>query len=81
MLDFLIIAHSNEHNTMYNTRNAHMYMQMHVNKLFNAHCIILKGVDNNNNLYWIAKAGVEIKSNQFENVLTHHNLLNIYHLD
>ena len=51
------------------------YMHAHVNKLFSGHFIILKGEGNNNNLCWIAKVCVEIKSNQLKNVLTHHKLI------
>ena len=42
-------------------------MHVHMNVHFNAHYIILKGVENlvekNNNLFWIVKMCVEINSN------------------
>ena len=50
-------------------------MHVHVNERFNAHYIIQKRVENNNDLCWIAKTHVEIKSNQVENVWTCHKLI------
>ena len=49
-------------------------MHVHMNELFNAHYIIQKRVESND-LCWIAKAHVEIKLNQLESVLTHHQLI------
>ena len=50
-------------------------MHVHMNELFNAHYIIQKRMENNNDLCWIAKVHVEKKSDRLENVLTCHKFI------